>query len=221
MTTQRARVKAIRSAANHGYSFVTTPDVSVISITAPRQPNQPFDAALGACVEELRVRAHSWRTRLPSHRLFLFASTPFWTKSNAIQKRRALWGSDESLAWTRSAVSRAELEVNEPRGSRFAGVVEVPEHELLHAANFARTHDSAVLMFSEEAEVSEDRILSLFARAFPKGSSGADWSALVLHCGSSDDVMIKVSGAFDDVDLSIDVFLSSALCLRLGIQVQV
>jgi hypothetical protein len=218
MTTQRAEVKAIGSAAEHGYSFVTAPGVSVISITAPREPNQPFDGALGACVDELRQRLHAWRALVPSHRLVLFASTPFWTAPNAVQKRRALWGSDESLAWTRSAVSRTELEVTEPRGSRFAGVVQVPEQELLKAADYARTHDAAVLLFSPEAELSENRVRSLFTRAFPRGGSGSDWSALVLHCASSDDVVIKVSGAFDDVELAIDVFLSSALCVRLGTQ---
>lgn len=221
MTTQRARVKAIGSAAGHGYSFVATPDVSVISITAPREPNLPFDGALGACVDELRQLIHLWRIPLPSHRLVLFASTPFWTKPNAIQKRRALWGSDESLAWARAAVSRAELEVTEPRGSRFAGVVEVLDHELLNAADYARTHDAAVLMSSPEAVVSENRIPSLFTQAFPRGGSSVDWSALVLRCASTDDVMIKISGAFDDLELAIDVFLSSALCLRLGVHVPV
>jgi hypothetical protein len=212
MTTRPSRTTVLESALAGGYQFVSSPDVSALSVGCERDPmGTSFDSALGACVEEVRRRVRSWKVLLPAHRLLLLAATPFWANAGAVQRRRGIWGSDE-MKWLASGGSRSkDVEIRRDDGIRFAGLAEIADDSLLEAAQYVRVNESGVLFFSRGIGTSDIDVQETFALAFPKGGVGADWRSLTSHFATSDDAGIRVVGGFDDREVSVDVFMSSRM----------
>lgn len=206
--TIEARASSCRSAIAAGFEFVLSPEVGIVSVSACRD-SMPQERALEACVAELLPQLRKWQVRLPRHALYAFVATPYWAHMNAVLRRRGLWKRAE-LGWAaRSAVRSPDIEFVDAQGSRFAGIALVSEEELFQAANYLRFHLAGFLILARDVRLEESSVQAMFARAFPHGESRVDWSSLTSGCASSDDVVLKISGAFDDPEVAIDAFMSN------------
>jgi hypothetical protein len=100
-------------------------------------------------------------------------------------------------------------------GLRFAGLAQISDAAFADAADFVRTHGASMLFVSPRLDLSEDRVRTMFAQAFPRGVPAVDWAVVnqVEHC---EDIVLRVSGGFDDPEVSIDAFVSADLLSRDG-----
>ncbi len=64
--------------------------------------------------------------------------------------------------------------------------------------------------------MSDARVRSLAATAFPQGVSSVDWGSVVAQAEGGEDICIRASGGFDDKEVALDAFLSDDLLRRIG-----
>jgi hypothetical protein len=203
-------VGAVRSAQEHGFVYVRSPSVAVMSIVGQRDaPGTPLTAVLRACVDRLGPIVDRWLEALPQHRLMIFASTPFASIPNVIARQRGVWGLEE-LGWLPEGSPRSTLaEVRSDDGVRFAGIAEVTTKTLYAAADFVRGHSSSVLFLSARGGMTEEQVRLVFNVAFPSGESGVSWPSLADCASASQDVYIRVFGGFDDREVAVDALMSA------------
>lgn len=210
--TIKVNIAVARSARDLGFRYVRSADIAVVSVVGERDsPETSLTDVLQACMSQLRPRLHRWLLTLPAHKVFLFAATPFWDNPNVVARRRGIWGL-ESFRWLpRDATRSSVVEVKNEDGIRFAGIAQIPEVALADAADFVRTNDSAVLFCSSHITMSESDVRSMFALAFPKGQLGADWAVLADGAAAQQDILLRVSGGFDDREAAVDALMSAEL----------
>jgi hypothetical protein len=215
MTTS-TRIEAARSAKASGFLFVESSGVAVVStICERRDPTVPHLSMLHACVRRFQPLLTPWLSALPQHRVLLFAATPFWDQHNVISLRRALWGTQD-LGWLPPAAPRsASVKVQGDDGLCFAGLARIPDEAFADAADFVRTHGASLLLVSPLDDLGEDRVREMFARFLSKKGPSVEWAAVdyTEHC---QDIVLRVTGGFDDREISIDAFMSADLFSKVG-----
>lgn len=214
--TISTKVETAASAKAHGFHYVQSSNVAVVSVTGERDaPSTSLSTVLQACIARFEIFLLGWLRALPDDRLLLFAATPFWDQYNALSRRRGIWGS-EGLSWLRGAAQRSpSVEISDGSGARFAGLVHIEQPAIFAAADFARTHGGSFLFVSPHDELTDERVRSMVKKVFPKGKSAVDWSAVVDQISKGEDIAIRVSGGFDDPEVSIDAFMRADLLRRL------
>ena len=214
MTTETA-VNVIESAANHGYVYVESDDIDVVSVTTRR--NEPFTdhtVMLAECLAEFRPMLQHWRACLPSHRILLFMATMKWARYNVVQRRKTLLRN--RFGWLEGARRVVEIELHNEDGIRRAGIAELVEEDLLEVGDYTRWDTTSFIFLSEEIDVSIPSAHDVFARAFPNGERMVNWESVIRHCSATHDIYLKLFGAFDDPEVSIDAFMSSDLRKRIS-----
>lgn len=203
-------VSSFQSAQESGFAFVTTPQVGVFSVSADRG-SVSLERALERCVTSFRGYLRAWRARVPQHAMYAFVATPGWVTMNAVLRRRGIW-KQPNLGWAaRGGIHSPDVEIADGKRARFAGVTLIRDDDLFDAANFVRVHNAGLLILSRDVRPDEQSVRNLFARAFPGKESRVDWSSLTASSAASDEIVVKVSGAFDDPGVAVDAFMSSEL----------
>jgi hypothetical protein len=216
--TIELKIEVASSAKGHGFQYVRSANVAVVSIIGERsEPSTPLRAVLQACFARFDVFLREWLRALPYARVLLFAATPFSDRHNALSRRRGIWGID-ALEWLPASTSRSpSVEISrEDGGSRFVGLAEIPVEHVFEAADFARTHGGSLLLLSSRGDLTEERVRSTAASVFPKGESAVDWASAVSLVEEGEDICIRASGGFDDREASLDAFLREDLRRKLG-----
>jgi hypothetical protein len=191
--------------------------VAVVSVTGERDaPSTSLRTVLQACVERFEILLLGWLQALPNDLILLFVATPPCDQHNALSRRRGIWGS-KGLGWLSGAAQRSpSVEVSDDVGTRFAGLAHIERPAFFEAADFARTHGGSFLFVSPHSKVTDERVRSMVTKVFPKGTSEVDWSSVIDQVGKEADIAIRVSGGFDDPEISIDAFMLSDLLPRPG-----
>jgi hypothetical protein len=215
MTTS-TRIETALSAKAHGFSFVESSKVAVVSVICRRgDANVSLASMMRACVQRFQPLLLSWLSALPQHCVLLFAATPFWDQHNVISRRRGLWGTKD-LSWLPAGAARSSaVEMRGADGLRFAGLAQISDAAFADAADFVRTHGASLLFVSPRIELDEDRVRTMFTHVFPRSGSAVDW-AVVNQAEQCEDIVLRVSGGFDDPEISIDAFVSADVLSRAG-----
>jgi hypothetical protein len=215
--TIKTAVQVARSARAHGFRYVQSSNVAVVSVTGERDaPNTPLKTVMQACAKRFEVILRGWLRTLSQYRLLLFSATPF-AQHNALSRRRGIWGT-EGLTWLGDAAKRSPcVEIASKAGERFAGLVEVGDANIFEATDFVRMHGGSALLVSRHGELTEERVRAMVAKLFPKGEAAVNWAGFVDQVGEAGDICVRASGGFDDREVSIDAFLSADLLQSLGL----
>lgn len=213
------KVDIADSASGAGFRYVHDSTVALLSVTGKRDaPSTASKSVLQACATRAAPLLLAILSTPSGGTLTLFAATPFWDHHNVLSRRRGIWGRDE-LSWlTADARRSADVEITRDSGSRFAGLVEIEASSLFEAADFVRTHESSFLFMSKRDDLSDERVRALFAEVFPSSESTVDWGCVVDQIGKDAAACIRVSGSFDDPDVSLDVFMSADLLAKLRLK---
>jgi hypothetical protein len=173
--TISVKIELSAPATAGGFRNVDSSDVSVISIVGERDDSSiPLSAVLRACTTQFKPFLADWLRALPQHRIILFCATPFWDHHNVVSKRRGVWGSEGLDRFPAEARRSPSVEINGDGGARFAGLLEIGTNMFFDAAEFARIHDSSLLLVLPSPELNEQLVHLIFTQAFPRGDSRAE-----------------------------------------------
>jgi len=150
------------------------------------------------------------------YKVWLFAAHGPWQPNSVMANHYKLWRSFQSEWRLDDLRLGAESMVKSSEGIRFVGLAEVSKAGFFAATQILRRSMSCAIILSARAEISDERsIVQLFNSAFPlyKGTaeSRVDWLSLSLHCCQLGDVVIRVSGSWDEREASLDFFMSPKL----------
>lgn len=215
--TISTKIEVASSAKADGFKYVRSESVAVVSVLAQRDdPGTPLRTVLQTCIARFEAFFLGWVRALSPDQILLFAATAFWDQHNALSRRRGIWGT-EQLDWLPSDAQRSpSVEIVGDGGSRFAGVVETREPDLLHAADYVRTHGCSFLFVSPRCDLTDERVRALAMKVLPDGEAVVAWGNVVDLLEDGEDLCIRVGGGFDDREISIDIFLAAELLHRLG-----
>jgi len=209
--TIKTRVERAASAKAHGFRYVKADDVAIVSVVGERpNPTVSLTTVLHACVRRLTPLLASI-DRLDVRRLLLFVATPFWDQPNALARRAEIWAR-EDLHWLPADAPRSPtVHIHRSDGSRIAGLARIPESALMNVAEFVRKNRAAVVWLSANTDLDETRVRALFERAFPQGESQVDWASVTDAIAGGEDIVLRISGGFDDREVAIDAFMATWL----------
>lgn len=200
---------------------VATPLSAVCVVTAEPQLPRELELMDKACVEAAAPLLFDNERLGEGHRVWLFLAHGPWQANSVMVRHRKLWKSFPS-AWDLDDFQLCREAMVESRaGVRFAGVAAVSRRGLFTATQILRGANSGALVLSERDYCeSEDDLMRLFNAAFP-GAAGApqeqvDWLSLALACCPSDDVVIRVSGSWDEREASLDLIMLPEHLPRFG-----
>ena len=210
--TIKVKVESAPSAKDRGFLYVRSNDVAVVSVTGERDaPSTSLRTVLQSCLVQFEAFFSGWLRALPGHHTIILVATPAWDQHNALSRHRGIWRS-EGLRWLSGDAQRSpSVEIREEGGTRFAGLAEINDANLFDAADYARTHGASFLLVSRRTDLTEERVRSMVTKVLPNGQGVLEWSNVVGLVDQGADICVRVSGGFDDRDVSIDAFLSAAL----------
>ena len=145
-------------------------------------------------------------------KLLLFVRAGAWGKQSRIAHKIGPWALNEELAAIRGRAIRVgpTLAKDGEGGVVFFAVAEFEFGSFSDCADFARQWSSSFLVICRSGVVpSAGAAELLFSHAF-RSERGAlhvgtvDWTALSCEVCRAGDIVIRVSGAFDDPDIAVD-----------------
>ncbi len=154
-------------------------------------------------------------------RVWLFVSQRPWQPANRIVRHRKLWKDYRELIESGGIVNVSdEVEITSEDGIRFAGLLEVTGSSIETALQLVRTNPACAMICSKRKDIdSHVSIRSIFSFAFPKEDGieqvHVDWMTLALGLCPLGDVLIRVSGLFDDHEAAVDVIALQEYILSL------
>lgn len=167
-----------------------------------------------ACVEAAAPLLFASERLSENYKLWLFLAHGAWQARSVMVKHRKLWRSFPS-AWNLDGfqLCREQL-VESDKGLRFMGVAEVRPEGLFTATQILRRESSGALILSRRDYCeSEDEVARLFHSAFPsRGGGGAaqewiDWLSFSLSCCPSGDIVIRISGSWDEREAALNLIM--------------
>jgi hypothetical protein len=193
------------------------PAITIIEFVASRpSASEELDEwAKAAATEAVAFLASVLREN--EYRTLLFVSQGPWQSANRIVKYRKLWKEHLDLVQTKGVRHiGAEVEINSASGIRFVGLLEVGGEAFIKAVNLVRTDSACAIIQSKRPEIdSEASVRSIFASAFPTKNGdpqvNLDWMTLALHLCPQSDILMRVTGRFDDREASVDVIAAKGV----------
>lgn len=180
--------------------------VAGVSLLARRSGSEPDLASLiHACGQRLQPTMSG----LP---VWIFVAHGPWQPDNRITRHRGLWRSHAMRArWERPETVKSEaVAIAGAAGVRFAGVAAVDNTWLLEALELVRVDPACFLFVSHRKDlVLPEQVKRLFDVVFTGGPADSqthiDWQALITAVCPLGDIVIRVSGGFDDPEGAIDL----------------
>lgn len=191
---------------------VETPLSAVCMVTDEPQLPRELESMDKACVEAAAPLLFDNERLSEKHKVWLFLAHGPWQANSVMVKHRRLWRSFPS-AWELGDFRLCgEASVESREGVRFAGVAAVSRQGLFTATQILRGSNSGALLLSERDYCeTEDDLMRLFDDAFPSVNGvpqgQVDWLNLSLARCPSDDVVIRVSGSWDEREASLDLIM--------------
>jgi hypothetical protein len=155
------------------------------------------------------------------YRLWLFVADGAWKPASRIARHHKLWKFHRDLVQSASILKIGEQVPIESDGLiRYAGLLEISCRSCDKAINAVRTNPSFSMFFSKRQNVdSVESVRSLFSLAFPKKDGieqiAVDWLSLALGLCPQDDILLRVTGLFDDREAAVDLIAVKDTVLRL------
>lgn len=187
--------------------------IGAISFSAYRSIRVPsLDAAASQCFS---VAARSINHLSEDFRWFLFVADDCWQPSSAVIRRRRLWRRfRDSFSSFRIMSASPEVFVESPFGIRFCGVLELDltETDMMELASALRMRVTWFLFLTRRPVVHDESCVRwAFDEALmtTQGLVGGivQWPNIVRSFCVKQEVLIRVSGGFDDQEACTDVFV--------------
>lgn len=188
------------------------PLAAVCIVSIEHQLPRELELMDKACVEAAIPLLFANERLSENCKVWLFLAHGPWQANSVMVKHRKLWRSFPS-AWNLDDFQLCrELMVESHKGVRFMGMAEVSQEGLFTATQILRSGSSGALILSQsdycESEVDVPRI---FNSAFPERAGAAqeqiDWLNLSLACCPSNDIVIRVSGSWDEREAALDLIM--------------
>jgi hypothetical protein len=155
------------------------------------------------------------------YRLWLFVADGPWKHASRITSHHKLWKNHRDLVEYDAVLKIGdEIEIVSDGLIRYAGLLEISCNSCDKAINSVRTNASFSMIFSKRPNVdSAQGVRSIFSSAFPKKDGveqvAVDWLSLALGLCPQSDILIRVSGLFDDREAAVDVIATEGTILTL------
>ncbi len=199
----------------------TLPRIGAVTFVAVRRtPSQSLSDLALACGKEAMLLIS--RQRCDGLVPWLFVSDGPWKEASRIVLYRKLWRSHPRLVLEREhARMSGEVAIRKGDRVRFAGLLEVSHDMAANAIEMVRTDLACAMLFSNRADItSESSVRHLFSSAFPKlhgvEQTTIDWMALAIAACPQGDILMRVSGRFDDHEAAVDIIACEAYLTALS-----
>jgi hypothetical protein len=155
-----------------------------------------------------------------NYRAWLFVSDGPWKPATRVARHKKLWKNHADLVSSNGVLEVGEEAEMESGGLvRFAGLLEVTGEAFIKAIRLVRTNWACAIIFSKRANFgSQASARSIFLSAFPKTNgvqrASIDWMTLAMDICPLGDILIRVSGLFDDHEAAVDVIADKGLLLK-------
>lgn len=142
---------------------------------------------------------------------WLFVADGPWREATSLVLHRRLWKNRVSLGESQVGGRRSEeVAIRNGRNVRYAGVVEVTPELMDQAVDIVRTDHACAIIFSSRVDMTDPaNIETIFRTAFSSAGGGGgmdvDWLALAVSLCPRGDVLLRVSGLFDDREAAVDL----------------
>ena len=188
----------------------TIPPLGAVTFMAERtSPSQNLRDLAIACGKEAISLAS--RTYGKSCRTWLFISDGPWKQATRIALHQKLWKNHRDLVLGAERGQKSDEVAIEAGGQiRYAGALEVTDELIERAIESARVCSSCAIILSKREEViSQMSIRYIFSCAFPKQNgieqTSVDWMNLAMALCPQGDVLMRISGLFDDREAAADL----------------
>jgi len=154
------------------------------------------------------------------YRLWVFIAHGPWQPSNQLARLRHLWKNQPFLKMTVKK-EECDIVVQQIESSvRFATLEELDTDMLSNGMQLTRTDQACFLLSSKRKNISSEvSVREIFDHAFPvdKGypQQRANWYSLVAGLCEHGDIPIRITGAFDDNEVGVDIFGSTEQLKRM------
>jgi hypothetical protein len=191
--------------------------LSALTFLARRSDNSVNlrELAFACCVEAVAVLTGA--QSLNGYCFWAFISDGPWRQDNRIENYRRLWRNRSQLTDSAGILRIGEeARFTSQDGIRFAGLLQVTGEALIQALEASRVDPACAVLYSKSETLgSQFSVQTLFSAAFPKqgGSEQVkiDWLSFALKRCSHGDVLLRVSGLFDDREAAVDLIGAQAV----------
>ena len=201
----------MRSHAGQGSN--SAPPLGAITwIAVKAVPSQKLHDLAFACAKEAfsRVTA-SQHDRL---KFWLFVSDGPWKEATRVVVHQKLWKNHRDLVEAdANCIKSEEVEMKAGSKVRYAGLIEISSVLVEKSIEAVRVCSSFAIIFSRRNDiVLPTSIEEIFRSAFPMQNdleqTSIDWKGLATALCPKGDLLLRVSGLFDDHEAAVDVIAS-------------
>lgn len=188
------------------------PNLSLIEFKVFK-PDLPRDMDVldQACADKVADYIFNTNNFTKTFKVWLFLEVGAWLKKSSVVLQGGLRALREK-AWLDQLPKMHEVIIESGNRSKSAGLAEIVTREHFMAAiKLSRSHHWSCVIASERADItSEKSINSIFASAFPPGNKilGVNWSHLSLSLCPIGDILLRVSGSYDERLATIDCIMA-------------
>ena len=172
-----------------------------------------LDSACANALIELIARGD-----LLDYSLYLCAMHDCWQPKTVMVRHKGLWRSILDKSDLMSLGSPKEVCFERPNSVRYGGLAELNRAQLKWGVTILRKKRASFIIISNRKNVSDAHSLSaMFEAAFPSDNSrstGINWLSLSLEMCPLSDIIVRLSGFFDDRESFIDLIMLKD-CLKL------
>jgi len=152
---------------------------------------------------------------------WIFISDGFWKPNSLLQEKFGLWRYYQNLINKDPYLIKSkEIKIINNNKVRFAGVLKISDILIDDVIDFTRINHSSVIFFSNKNAAKSYLIRQFFSHAFPKKNGieqdRIDWPTLASYCCVKDDLLLRVSGLFDDLEAAVDIICTPKMMTRLS-----
>lgn len=151
-------------------------------------------------------------TFLTEYKFWLFLAHEPWQPKSAMVRHKKLWKSLPT-SWNLDCLQLfPEIMIESSEGLRYFGIAEVKKETFYNATQILRnTRAGAIVLSKRNYGKSESEVIQLFDYAFPKKNelpqNAIDWQNLSIGCCPAHDIIVRVSGSWDEREVSLDLIM--------------
>lgn len=185
---------------------------AVTFIAKKSAPSQNLGDLAIACGREAFPLAKSTGNEVKTG--WLFVSDGAWRNTNRIVLHQRLWKNHRDLVEAgANGFKSDEVAIQRDSKIRYAGLLEITDALIDKAIEATRINKSFAIVFSSrKGIVFSESVSHIFSHAFTKqnGYEGTsiDWMTLAIALCPQGDVLMRVSGLFDDREAAVDLIAS-------------
>jgi hypothetical protein len=152
-----------------------------------------------------------------THKTQMLIASGSWLTPSPVTEHRKLWKSRKNIL---DAINppqpTKEICFHRDNKIRYASILPIKHSSFAASAQIARKIGSCAIFASRHDEPSTERVIkATFQAAFPElygtKTTNVDWLGLAIHLCPVGDILLRVSGLFDDRDACIDLIADPEL----------